>query len=300
MADLSDVENSLVTLITSIIYPSGSGNPSITGYPARIYRGWPNSANLDADLVAGNSHITIIEAAGYSRLTGGYLDQSLDVPGVPTLTATVVNNAVTIGGTPGAGQLVGVQVAGASYVYALNGADTLATAATALAALVNAGPVEQLIANPGTYAPGGPLTMGDGTSPFGWVVTPAVAVGAVITFATTRPIIARTGAQGTSQIRPRWQCQGVKITAWASTPLARDTICSALDAVLSNTRWLSLPDNQQARLEWRNSYSDDVQQREFLWKRDLLYTAQFATSITTVAGPVLFPQASTNANQYNR
>lgn len=288
MSDLSDVENSLVTLIASTLYPSGPSNPSITGFPARVYRGWPNSDKLDLDLRAGNSHVTVIEAAGYSRLTGGYIDNTpLDVPGVPTLTATVNLNTVTIGGTAGAGQLVGLMVAGASYAYSLTGGDTLTTAATALAALVNAGPLVEVPGNPPT-----------------WVASPQVisasSAGPVITLATTLTIVARTGARGTSQVRPRWQCQGVKITAWTPTFTARDAICSALDAVLSNTPWLALPDNQQARLEWRNSYSDDVTQRELLWRRDLLYTAQFATSITTPAYPLLFPEASLNGSATNQ
>jgi hypothetical protein len=311
MADLSDVENALVTLCGAILYPNGSGNPSITGYPSREYRGWPTARQLDTDLVAGISHVSVCPAAGYSRIEPGYIDLTpLDVPGVPTLTATVSNETVTIGGMVGAGQLVGAQVNGASYVYALTGSDTLATAAAALVALVNAGPIEELIANPGTFAPGSTSTMGDGTTAYGWVgstcsiteliVQGGVTVGVVITFNTTRPIYAQVGAQGTSQTRPRWQCQGVRITTWAPTPAIRDAICSTLDAALSNTYWLTLPDNQQARFEWRNSYVEDVQQRENLWKRDLIYTAQFATSITVVAAPVLFPQASINENQYNR
>lgn len=315
MADISDVENALVTLCGATLYPNGSSSPSIVNANIRVYRGWPNSGQLDTDLLAGTSHVTVAEQAGYSRLTGGYLcDSPTNVIGAVTLTASVAGSTVTLGGVPGSGQAVAVVVDGFGYSYTLTGADTLSTAAAALAAVVNAGAVSEAFPTAGGYGSGVGFAGMPGGYCIGAVeyaninnlapyqpngsVTSATASGPTISFATIRSIIARTGAVGTSQTRSRWQCQGVRITTWAPTPALRDAICAQLDAILSNTRWLALPDNQNARLEWRNSYSDDVPQREALWKRDLIYTAQFATTITVPAYPLLLPVVSLNGKAH--
>lgn len=259
MADKSEIENALVTLIAGILYPNGSSNPTIvTGYPSRIYRGSPNSAQLDIDLLNNVSHVTVIEQPGFTRVEQGYLDPPTDTQGITTLTISGTGPTVTLGGTPGAGQLVGVAINNVAYAYALTGADTLATAATSLAALV-AG---------------------------------AVAVGPVITFATNAPVLARTTATGTSQSRPRWQAQGFRVTVWAPSPAARDTIVSYLDAHIAATYFINLPDGQGARLEYRNTFSDDVPQKELLWKRDLYYTVTYATSLTVSAAQMLFETTS--------
>ena len=53
MADESDVETTLATLVTAQIYPQGTNAPSALGPLVRIYRGWPNPTALNADLAAG-------------------------------------------------------------------------------------------------------------------------------------------------------------------------------------------------------------------------------------------------------
>jgi len=255
MADKSDVEIALVQLISGILYPNGTTNPPIlTSYPARVRRGQPTSASLDADLAAGISRVSVVEQPGFTRVTPGYLDPPIETPATPTLTVTGTGPTITISGTPGAGQLVGVKVDGVAYAYALTGADTLTTAAAALAAMV----------------------------------TGATSVGPVMTFASTAPILARVSCMGTFQTRPRWQAQGFRVSVWAPTPAARDAIAGYVDQQLSATYFIALPDGQGARMEYRNTFSDDAPQKEQLWKRDIYYTVQFATSITTSAPQVLF------------
>ena len=59
MADQSDVEKALVNVVSAALYPSGTAAASVPGPDCRIYRGWPNSAALDADLAAGNINVTV-------------------------------------------------------------------------------------------------------------------------------------------------------------------------------------------------------------------------------------------------
>lgn len=254
MADASDVENALVALVGGILYPNGTSAPSITGFPARVYRGFPNSAELDPDLLGGISHVTIAEQPGYTRVAPGYLNPTYDTPGTITLTITAVGPVVTLGGVAGAGQMVGASYGGNAYAYVLTGSDTLTTAATALAAL----------------APG------------------ATSAGPVITLNTALEVLARVSAYGTTQTRPRWQYQGFCVKVWAPSPAARDAICSAVDAQMAANYFIPLTDGQGARMEYRSTYSDDVPQREALWKRDLYYTVLYATTITTAAAGFLF------------
>lgn len=68
MADMTDVAAALVTLCAGIIYPNGTGSPSITGDPILIYQGWPNAVQLAKDLKAGKAHVSVFPAP-QSRVT---------------------------------------------------------------------------------------------------------------------------------------------------------------------------------------------------------------------------------------
>src|SRR5258708_28535358 len=75
MSDLSDVEQASVNTITGLVYPTGSANPSavlndsMAPMPGRIYRGWPISANLDADLAAVIMNISVYARNGTQQNT---------------------------------------------------------------------------------------------------------------------------------------------------------------------------------------------------------------------------------------
>jgi hypothetical protein len=281
MADKSDVEVALAAAVDAAIYPLGDGSASACGFDAVIYRGFAKSEVLDASLAAGTSHVTIAEQAGYNRLTGGYIEDGDTFPGNVTLTVAVAASTVTFGGTAGVGQLAGVWVDGSAYSYNCGASDTPATVAMALAALVN-GTTRGLIVTDG----GDQITdnAGDALATSNY----ASVSGSAITFATNRPVQGVVTAQGTFVNTVRWQVQGFRVTVLAPTPAARDALCSQIDAQLANVRFLSLPGNQSARLQWRGTYSNDVPSQEGLWTRDIFYTAQFATTITTPAGGVLF------------
>lgn len=64
MADVTDAGNGLVQAIAGICYPSGTGSASITGAPVIIYQGWPNAAEMRADLAAGKTHVSIFPRPG--------------------------------------------------------------------------------------------------------------------------------------------------------------------------------------------------------------------------------------------
>ena len=75
MADQSDVEDALVTVVSAALYPTGTDDTSVPGPDCRIYRGWPNSAALDADLAAGKINVTVFPIGATGRTTTRYSEQ---------------------------------------------------------------------------------------------------------------------------------------------------------------------------------------------------------------------------------
>jgi hypothetical protein len=307
MADTSDVQAALVLLLGSVLYPAGLAGAggydqaggydvgslaygdlanlvtsSAAGLPVRIYRGWPVAEQLDIDLNNGIAHVTVFEQTGMTRLSGGNLDPDISIPVVCTLAASATGNVVTFSGACAAGQLAGVEVGGASWYYPVQAMDTPLVVAEALAAVIGGSPwllesgvgITDGVGNPILLNGGAEAAVGDGGT-------------GVLTIDTTLPVTARTGQGGQSRRRPREQEQGYCITCWAPDPASRDEICSTLDAVLSDTRWLQLPD-QAARLLWHNTRTDDVPSKAWLWRRDLTYTVRYWTTRTTTAPPMLW------------
>ena len=88
MADESDVETALVALSSAALYPNGANSPSVPGPDCRIYRGWPNSAALDADLTAGRINVTVF-AVPVMRAPQRDTPNSIGQSDPPTLTVSV-------------------------------------------------------------------------------------------------------------------------------------------------------------------------------------------------------------------
>jgi hypothetical protein len=257
VADISDVEAALVTTIAGVVYPNGLTNPS--GLPsaraAKIFRGWPNSAALDADLKSGLVDISVFPLPGHSRLTTRYPTdwRPLSRQSV-TLTATTTPTTATFSGTGALGLLAGVRLAGLAYVYPLISQDTPATVAAALAALV----------------PG------------------ASSDGPVLTVPAAPDFLVRIGGQASVQREIRRQSQGFQVTIWAPDPVSRDAAGSLIDGALAATDWVPLPDGSWGWLKYASSSTDDVPTKDSLWKRTLIYTIEYATTQTQTVQTLLF------------
>ncbi|MFD2271408.1 hypothetical protein ACFS07_10410 [Undibacterium arcticum] len=135
------------------------------------------------------------------------------------------------------------------YIYAVQVADTLTSIATALATLIVAG------------IPG------------------AGSAGAVITLpATARINAVRVGVTGTSIREIRRQERLFQISVWADTPAHRDAIAPAIDVVLAITQFMTLVDQSTARMTYKSSPVSDEFQKDKLYRRDLFYTVEYATT----------------------
>jgi hypothetical protein len=273
--------------------------PTISGTPVVIYPGWPSSDNLAKALAAGITHITIFPQA-QERNTTRYQERELVVtPPAPTLALTIGGPAllpgqiaydapgvtwdlgdydvalqrsysVTVGGTVTSPQNVALKINGKFYAYAVQPKDTVAGIASALGALVAADIAETSVN------------------------------GAVITIGPTgRLQAARVGGFGTVAREVKRQERVMSIITWANSPALRDQIAGAVDACLADRRFVCMPDGFGARIIYKNSMVIDAQQKAALYRRDLNYLVEYATTISEQQAAVIMPSASFNSFTIN-
>lgn len=263
MADISDVGDSLVTLIAGVLYPSGTGSPSVTGLKTIVYAGWPQSSQLDADLAGftngagGRIHVTVFPTATEKNTTRYFTDYQQPVVAVPSITLAVAGLTVTLGGTIATPQNVALIVSNAAYGYAVQATDTLTIVAAALAAQIS------------------------GASSTGPVIT--LPAGARIT-------AARAGTVGTVQRLTRSVQRTVQITIWADTPVNRNVTAAAIDNALSGMTWMTFADGTTGRIIYMSSHIDDMVQKTNLYRRDLMYAVEYSTVQSSSATQVIVTQ----------
>jgi hypothetical protein len=266
----------------------------VAGGDIIIYPGWPTSANLTQDLAAGKSHVTLFPK-NEERNTTRYPERNhLIAAPVQLVGLSIVGSSITVGKYDPAGDydasgviwdapgtfdadsnpayaLPGVQnlalrINGKFYVHQAQAGDTLAAIATALAALV-------AVDIAGTSASGSVITVGSAG----------------------RIQAARVGGFGTIAKELRRQERVVQISVWANTPPLRDTITSAVDVRLAATKFLDMPDGFGARLIYKNTLVVDTLQKALVYRRDLNYLVEYATTISQQRAAVIAPSANLNA-----
>lgn len=280
MADIADVETALAGLCAQAL-GLGAGYQTqvvatspVAGVACKVLRGWPTSAQLNADLKAGVSTISVFPLPGMARLTTRYPAEWQSTGTVaPTLTALASGSAVTFGGAGGAGQVAGVAVgtgaAPIAYAYRLAASDTPSTVAAGFAALI-----------PGASASGAVLTC------------PGPAQALVV-------------ADQPALMEVRRQVQGVAVTCWCPTPDARDAVGRAVDGGLAGlmdgngnpTEFFALADGTAGRLRYVGSVTDDAPAQANLWRRDLRYSVEYPTTLAQAQPEMLFGVSGENGVQ---
>jgi hypothetical protein len=265
MADESDVENALVTLVAHALYPNGTDAASVPGPDCKIYRGWPNSSALDADLAAGTINVTIFAAhERHPKITTRYSPVWLSQAAVPSLTVSVSGNTATFGGTADLGQLAGLLIDGLPFAYRTQPGDTPASVAANLAVMARAN---------FTVA----LTEAD------------------VSVANIGSLTARVVADATAQQEIRRQEQLIRITCWCPTAAARDASASAIDLALAQSWFITFADGTSGRLTYAGTLVFDQSEDALLYRRDLLYRVEYATVMTALQPAMLFGDLILNA-----
>ncbi|MFZ6727346.1 hypothetical protein ACO0K2_17780 [Undibacterium sp. MH2W] len=101
------------------------------------------------------------------------------------------------------------------------------------------------------------------------------------------------GAVGASILEVRRQTRKYQITVWANTPTVRDAVADIIDPQLSINNRFILPDGSQAMMVYVNSSQIDSFQKQGIYRRDLFFNVNYATTQIT---PVTYAIQHTAAN----
>lgn len=191
MADLSDVEEALVSAVTLALYPSGVNKASIIDAPVRIFRGWPLAKPLELDLAGSVSNVSVFSVPGTGRNVTRWTPTLYVTPGSCTLTVQASGASATFGGLGGLGQVAALLVDGRPFIYRSTAGDTAQLVAAVLAEAVRA-------------------------------VRPCWLSSATVTIPEVKKLVGRVAADGATSVEWARQSQDVRITAWCSNPTQRD------------------------------------------------------------------------------
>ena len=267
MADSNDVTTALAAFVDAAIYPSGDSGASATGYATIIRPGWPLPDNLDAALAAAQVYVSVYPEE-ISRITTRFERLwTSSVVVTPTITITAAKQLITIGGTVTVGHYVSAVIFNKAASYAAQAGDTLASVATALAALLTTAGVS------------------------------ATATGAVISIPTADlpDIAVANGAPGTMIQEVRRQQQSFMVTIWAPSNDARAATANIIDPLLASTDYIGpFPDTTQGWLLFRLERESDEGEKRACFRRDLCYWVEYPTTISAPAYPITVFASSIN------
>lgn len=264
MADLSDVEASLVTLVTAALYPEGLASPSEVGADCRIYRGWPTPGGLDADLKAGLVNVTIFADATPGHTMTRYPSEWHGTQVAPTLSGAVLGNTVTFSGTADLGQIAGIRFSGQTFTYRTASGDTPDSVAANLATMIRTGQAVHLS--------GGTLTI------------PAA-----------YDIVVRVAVDSSALREIRRQTHDLRISCWCPTPTLRDCVCTIVDTVLAALTFINFPDTSVGRIAYKNTAAFDQSQSAVLYRRDLVYSVEYPTIVSAFLPAMVFGEIALGA-----
>lgn len=271
MADQSDVEQALVGIVATALYPSGVATAAdlspVNGAVTNISRGWPTGTTLDAALAAQSVLVRVYPEPGMTRNTTRFMLEwrTAYPPAATTLTASVSGSVVTFGGSGSASHVVAVIFGSTVLAYRLLPGDTPSSVAAALAAQVRN----------------------------------ALAAGPVLTLPTNLPVTARVNVDQMTSVEVRRQDQGFRVSVWSANDAARDATASAIDQALTaipvndqlgnpeaaGSMFLPLADGSFGWLRYRNTVNLDGAEKAGLYRRDLCYLVEYGTDVATSAPP---------------
>jgi len=247
MASIREVETAIANLIDSTVYPSGHLSPSITGTLVKIGIGYPISVQLDIDLAAGNSQVSVFPVGksdkNSTRFQTVWKETSINSA---TLTVTVVGNQITIGGVVSVPQAILISLNYTNYGYQFLIADTTATIAAALAALI-----------PGATVSGSTITL----------------TGAVLS------LRASVVVDGNLTKEVKRQDKVFVVSVFSPTPDDREVLGDAIDVLFADNYRIDFPDTFGGLIIYKAVHEMDVGEKNIIYQRDLFYSVEYPTTV---------------------
>lgn len=249
--------------LTSVLYPGGTSQSSIVGVLCRVYRGWPNTPTLNADLAGGVVNVSVVTDNVAGKTTTRYLSEWRSVTVLPGASATANDQMISISGSPLLGDLVGVLIDGSAYTYRVKEGDT----------------TDQIAAEIKQAIQGN---------------RPASIWGTSITVPGATTITARVVCDNRSTFESRRQEKDVRVICWCPSPLIRDSVAAAIDYAVNQVDFLRLSDGTHARVVYKNTETYDQGQNALLYRRDIVYAIEYPTVTVLQQPSMLFGVSDTN------
>jgi hypothetical protein len=115
--------------------------------------------------------------------------------------------------------------------------------------------------------------------------------GAVLVVPGAGSVVARVVADQVVVRQTRRQRQNFRVTCWCPDPVTRDDVAGAIDQALSARVFIGLPDGLSGRLRFVSSAVFDQAQDAALYRRDLVYAVEYATTVREVVPSMVFGRA---------
>jgi hypothetical protein len=269
MADLSDITAFLANSATSAVYPNGASQPSVANMDVLIHEGWPIAEQLTLDLrgleiafegappmprpTGKRAHVSVFPMPGGSTPYQILYPVRVQIIQEPTINCavSVTGEAITYTGTPALGEILTIV------------ADGTAFSTNAAAGATNISILQALLAKVQVTFPSASLSGNVLTVPFNFQMT------------------VRQGGVGLLGRVIHRECQRIWVTIWAPDPTTRSTLAKAVDVAIKRHVIVTLPDTSQAKIIYTGTNVFDDRQNEGLYRRDLIFDAEFATLETT-------------------
>jgi hypothetical protein len=257
MADLSDVENAIVTLLNDALYTHGLSNASVVGAICRVYRGWPSPAALNSDLSAGVVNVTVFPSTSPDEVLEPYFDRPYALIPPASMEATVQGETVTFSGQIMARQIVGLLIDATPFIYNVIQGDSIQSVGANLAMSIRAD-------------------------------RPATSSGSTLTIPGVMSLVARVAMNVPVSLSLRRQRRDIQINCWSPSPDLRDAVSAAMDLAMAEKSFIVLADNTQAHLRYRSTQLFDQSQNALLYRRDLCYSFEYTMTREMTASVMLF------------
>jgi hypothetical protein len=267
MASSDDVARFLARRIADIIYPGGSQLPGIVNVSVKIFPGWPVPGTLQQDINKGCVQISV-----WPLPTERKINTALGRPclvmakGQPTLQFTVNGSFISVDGIASTPANVRISLDGKQYFFHFQTGST----------------PEQVIDKLSLELP------------------KAFTVLNKLCVLMVEQISVFVTSAGTAVRELRRQLKDFQVTVWAPTPGLRDRIGTAIDTALSEQCHIDLNDGAPAQLLYARQFDSDRSENWHVYRRDLIFSVNYATTQTIAAPEVIMTVVTLNGQQTKR
>jgi len=264
MASTDDVVRYLARRISDVIYPGGCRLPGIVNASVKIYPGWPVPEALQHDIDNGGVHISVWPLPTERKINTalGRPGQTIS-KGKPTLQFRVNGSLINVDGIASAPVNVRVSLDDRTYFFHFQTGTTAEKV------------IEKLSSElPGTFTVLSKLCV--------------LVVNQISVYATTT---------GTAVRELRRQLKDFQVTVWAPTPELRGRIGTAIDTALSAKCHIDLKDGAPAQLLYARQFDSDRSENWHVYRRDLVFSVNYATTQTITAPGVINTVVTLNGQQ---